>query len=83
MGTLVNIDCGSIDWVDLVKQKATLIDLACIAEDREGDHIDGILNLIDYIQDVAAETLGDRAVFGKDFEESDSFDDYKLMGGTL
>ena len=58
-----------VDWVLLRRQKQTLIkqlDRAkSLKDDTTADDFEGILSLIDCIQDEAAECLGEEAVFGK------------------
>ena len=59
----MNIDIGQIDFALLRKQKLHLID---------GDYspeADGLINLIDRIQDEAAKVVGEEAVFGPPSDE--------------
>ena len=57
------------NWKLLRNQKATLLkviqELASTNRVKEADHLRGILHLLDAVQDEAARTLGETAVFGK------------------
>jgi len=60
----VLIDCGNIDWKLLRIQKQVLLDM--IQQHPSVDELDGVLHLIDYIQDEAAQQIGDeKVVFGE------------------
>ena len=58
-----------IDWKELRKQKRHLIDIVMGTDSsitaKQGEAIEGILNLLDCIQDEAALELSDKVVFGK------------------
>jgi len=65
----------AVDWEQLRAQKARLVELADSRSELGGDaDLDGIIALLDAIQDQAAEVIGEQAVFG-DLEASDSADD--------
>lgn len=65
---------NNINWGLLVLQKNTLI---ALYTDKSIDkiypdaklHLDGVINLIDAIQDSAAEVLGEETVFGSNLED--------------
>jgi hypothetical protein len=62
----VIVDVSKINWKLLRKQKSTLIELLNRKVSlKEKDHIDGIIAMVDYIQDWAAEILGEKDVFGR------------------
>ena len=58
-----------IDWVLLREQKERLVALPWDLRDADlhslTDAMDGIVHLIDHIQDCAAEELGEDIVFGR------------------
>ena len=60
---------AKIDWKELRKQKRHLIDIVMGTDSsitaKQGEAIEGILNLLDCIQDEAALELGEEVVFGK------------------
>ena len=60
---------AKIDWKELRKQKRHLIDIVMGKNSnitaKQGEAIEGILNLLDCIQDEAALELSDKVVFGK------------------
>jgi len=60
---------AKIDWKELRKQKRHLIDIVMGTDSsitaKQGEAIEGILNLLDCIQDEAALELSDKVVFGK------------------
>jgi hypothetical protein len=61
-------DLSRVDWILLRQQKADLleaIEFYALHKPAVGEGLNGILHLIDHIQDEAAETLGEEAVFGK------------------
>lgn len=62
----MHIDHTKIDWALLRKQKATAYTLATefYKNTETGDHLMGLVHLLDNLQDAAAEELGDKAVFG-------------------
>lgn len=56
----------NVDWEQLRTQKARLVELADPRSELGGDaDLAGIINLLDDIQNQAAEVLGEQAVFGK------------------
>ena len=58
----------AIDWTLLREQKEYLVNEA--NNNPDAGHIySGIVNLMDHLQDFAAETLGDAEVFGYTVEE--------------
>jgi hypothetical protein len=62
----VIVDVSKINWKLLRKQKSTLIELLNRKVSlKEKDHIDGIIAMVDHIQDWAAEILGEKDVFGR------------------
>ena len=59
----MKVEIGNVDWKLLREQKFQL----CLLEKKckkQRDVIDGILSLLDAIQDSAAETVGNENVFG-------------------
>ena len=77
----VSVNLSGVDWIMLRKQKETLVALslftlkACsilgIAKGSESA-IEGVLGLLDHVQDQAAEILGQEAVFGNTPGESEA-----------
>lgn len=63
----VRVDVSKVNWKLLRKQKFTLIQLLNRTDVilAQKNHIDGIIALVDHIQDHAAEQLGEVEVFGK------------------
>ncbi len=71
---IVSVDLSGVDWIMLRKQKEALVALslftlkACsilgIVNGGESA-IEGVLGLLDHVQDQAVEILGEEAVFGK------------------
>lgn len=71
-GCCLMIPVDRIGWKELRKQKQVLAD---IVWDRKtggqvADAVDGIISFLDYVQDGAAEILGEEPVFGKDCTEN-------------
>jgi hypothetical protein len=65
----------NVDWGQLRAQKARLVELADPHSKLGGDaDLDGIVGLLDDIQDQAAEVLGEKAVFGDLDEDADADD---------
>ena len=62
------VDFGYVDWKLLRRQKESLLRVIGIADMQVGkkcqEDLQGILHLLDHIQDQAAERIGERAVFG-------------------
>jgi len=69
MARRVVVDLSRVDWDLLRRQKAILVNLAATAEHvttrRDREAVEGIIELIDHIQDETAIALGEKAVFGK------------------
>lgn len=64
-GTLM-YDMWGIDFEELRKQKAALLDTLTATKNRKTkERLMGLLHLLDDMQDAAAEVLGDEAVFGE------------------
>jgi len=65
----VEIDMSNVDWGMLRKQKETLIESAAVAPKSfpriSEEHLKGLIHLLDYIQDRAAEILGEKIVYGE------------------
>ncbi len=59
----------NVDWVALRRQKETLVGLVNVSNvppnAAEVDDLEGVLGLLDHIQDQAAKVLGEECVFGK------------------
>ena len=61
-------DCSNIDWKELRQQKRHLSDILYKnghTTPQQRDTLEGILNLLDCIQDKAALELGEETVFGR------------------
>lgn len=74
----VLIDASEIDWRLLCKQKQGLMRMAdtrVVSEEDAMVVLEGMLNLLDYIQDEAAKVLGESAIFEDDDEEEDEEED--------
>lgn len=56
----------NVDWVALRQQKETLVRLASegAISSGEAECLDGVVHLLDHLQDQAAEVLGEECVFG-------------------
>jgi hypothetical protein len=72
-GCNIPVDVSKVDWALLRKQKEALIAAAGVTSKRQplatikkvdADAFEGLLNLLDHIQDSAATVLGEKAVFG-------------------
>jgi len=63
----IMIEVGGTDWKLLREQKLKLISmrLSIRPPNDTVDVLDGIVNLIDNIQDQAAEQIGENKVFGR------------------
>ena len=63
----VPVDLKDLDFTLLRKQKARIVQMVANACQRVDDHdaLEGIIHLLDNIQDQAAKTLGETAVFGE------------------
>lgn len=63
----VVFDVGDVDWKMLREQKAALVELRGEC-DRRGDartvELDGLVHLLDFLQDEAAKVVGEESVFG-------------------
>lgn len=60
---LINTD--EVDWKLLREQKYSLIDTN---QTSKSEHIEGLIQFLDDIQDKASTILGDEAVFGEEFK---------------
>ena len=67
---VINVD--KIDWALLREQKAVLLDIVFGGGHdltvEQVDALDGVINMIDDLQDSACENLGEVVVFGDDAE---------------
>lgn len=75
----VTVDLSNVDWTLLREQKQSLLRVletitktvtpeearAKTGATETTDHLRGLVHLLDHIQDQAAETLGEKVVFGK------------------
>jgi hypothetical protein len=85
---ILEVCTNSIDWVALRGQKLTILDML-----YEGGHnfdtedmsaLDGILGLIDGLQDNAADLIGSMEVFGECPDDDDSeYQDFLYTQGIL
>jgi hypothetical protein len=70
--TATNQFYGDLDWLELRKQKQFLLELSEITYDQYMDsnmkNIDGLIHMIDHIQDTAVDVLGlsEKDVFAYD-----------------
>jgi hypothetical protein len=66
------VPVGNIDWEALVDQKIALLKVLSNRsigyDEGQTDPLEGILHLIDAVQDAAAEVLGEEAVFGPEVD---------------
>lgn len=60
MNTKIMFDVSEVDWSELVKQKRYLMN------SNNPFFMEGLINMIDTIQDRAADVLGEEKVFGKE-----------------
>jgi len=66
----VELAIGAIDWEQLRRQKLALLEVINdlnengVDTTEEGNELDGLVHLIDAIQDKAAEEIGKEEVFG-------------------
>jgi hypothetical protein len=68
----MQIDLGNIDWAKLREQKYSLISICSTLRARDGkdkDNLEGLIYLIDHIQDEAEKQIGEVEVFGIQVEE--------------
>ncbi len=90
-GQEITVHGLAVDWPLLRKQKLFLLGLA-MADEFEAmrdvwnnnngqEALDGVIELLDYLQDQAAEQLGDTVVFGDDSDDTDGTDDTDEAGG--
>ena len=81
---LVNVDLSKVDWKLLRKQKAALVGLSFSKQfgSPANDILEGIISLLDEIQDQAAEQIGEKKVFGKDVSAYDKTMRCKTCNGT-
>ena len=62
----ITFDAHTVDWELLRQQKSYLIDTIQNEDRIDGFHpLDGVVSLLDDLQDRAAALLGETAVFGK------------------
>jgi len=65
----VVMDLSRVDWDLLRRQKTILVELAAspqrVTTRRDREAIEGVINLLDHIQDETAIALGERTVFGR------------------
>ena len=55
----------NLDWNLLRRQKQSLLDVISKSENKiEADHLEGILLVVDAIQDRGARSVGEKEVFG-------------------
>ncbi|MDA8316477.1 MAG: hypothetical protein M0010_15100 [Actinomycetota bacterium] len=81
-GTTVPVGLD-VNWDLLRRQKAHLLALAAPGSVVSGkEHLDGVISLLDDIQDQAAEVLGEQAVFGDHHEEDGRLHDADAEVGT-
>jgi hypothetical protein len=59
------IDLSHVDWHLLRRQKRSLVKLIGTQKAQCTEDLQGLLHLVDYLQDEAAEKIGERAVFGE------------------
>lgn len=62
----------NIDWALLRDQKQALLQAIDISPPAMAEALTGLLHLIDHVQDEAARTVGERAVFGDPEEPTSS-----------
>jgi hypothetical protein len=67
-GNMVTIKLGNVSWGILREQKKLLISLQGTGTVSQSLHYTGLVNLLDEIQDQAAEQVGPHVVFGFDAE---------------
>jgi hypothetical protein len=67
----VVVDITNTNWKRLREQKLALLNIRKVIDDEDGgeitatvDDIQGVIHFLDYVQDSAAEVLGEKAVFG-------------------
>ena len=61
----VSVDLSSVHWKLLMQQKYDLIKLSHMDTNRQYENsVEGLLSLLDYIQDEAEKQLGAQTVFG-------------------
>ena len=72
----ITITMPCVDFNLLNKQKETLVRLSWgisgNLSKKEKEHIEGLLNFLDHFQDECAEQLGEKIVFGKEFNNENS-----------
>ena len=65
----ISIDLGNVDWKMLRRQKESLLRAIGIADVQTNkkfqEDLQGLLHLLDYVQDQAAKRIGEHAVFGQ------------------
>ena len=64
----IDVNMSNVDWRLLRKQKLALLEdiheQSAHGRRKKANHLRGILHLLDDLQDQAAETAGERAIFG-------------------
>ena len=61
----LHVDVSRVDWRLLRRQKRILLNIAgSVGTRHEREAIQGVVHLIDHIQDEAARALGEKPVFG-------------------
>lgn len=73
MSTVI-VDLSKVDWSLLRIQKTQLIDIVGLEPEAE-EMAEGLLHLIDDIQDQAAKQLGEEAIFGISEDDQPNSDD--------
>lgn len=77
------IDVSGIDWELLREQKAVMLGTMRHLKGKViTDVFDGVISLIDDIQDQAAEEIGEKKVFGKEMSSYDKTKRCETCGGT-
>lgn len=62
----VTINLNNVDWTLPRERKETLLDaIGTVDRNAQAEHLQGLVHLLDNIQDQASEVLGEDRVFGK------------------
>jgi len=73
----MNINLIDVDWALLREQKEWLLDEATEVIGHAANPLaQGLLNFLDFIQDQAADALGDQIVFGESEDDPLDVSDY-------
>ena len=59
------IDLSHVDWHLLSRQKRSLVEFFGTQKTGCKEDLQGLLHLLDYLQDEAAKKIGERAVFSE------------------